>query len=119
MRAVDHVDPRRALGDPGPFHLGQAAADRDLHAVLLLRQQVTQVAVQPVRRVLPDRAGVEHHHVRGLAIGRGLVAGLVQQAGQALGIVHVHLAPVGANLVSPAACCHLTRIGADARGGVR
>jgi hypothetical protein len=27
--------------------------------------------------------------------------------------VRVHLAPVGADLVSAAACCHTTRIGAD------
>jgi hypothetical protein len=117
--AVDHVDPRRAIGDLGAFHLGQAAAHRDLHAVLLLGQQMTQVSVQPVSRVLPDRARVEHHHVRGLAVGRGPIAGLVEQAGQALGIVHVHLAPVGANLVSPAACCHTTRIGVEAGAGAR
>ena len=110
--AVDHVDPGRALGDPGALHLGQAAAHRDLHALLLLRQQVTEVAVEPVGRVLPDRAGVEHHHVGGLAVAGGLVARLVEQARQALGIVRVHLAPVGADLVSPAACCHTTRIGA-------
>ena len=115
MRAVDHVDPGRALGDPGALHLGQAAAHRDLHALLLLRQQVPQVAVQPVGRVLPDRAGVEHHHVRGLAVAGGLVARLVEQARQALGIVRVHLAPVGADLVGAAACCHTTRIGAGAR----
>ena len=66
VRAVDHVDPGRAFGDTGALHLGQAAAHRDLHALLLLRQQVTEVAVEPVGRVLPDRAGVEHHHVGGL-----------------------------------------------------
>ena len=119
VRAVDHVDPGGAFGDPGALHLGQAAADRDLHAVLLLRQQVPQVAVQPVGRVLPDRAGVEHHHVRGLAVTGGLVARLVEQAGQALGIVRVHLAPVGADLVGPAACCHSTRIGAARAGTER
>ena len=113
VRAVDNVDPGRALGDPGALHLGQAAAHRDLHALLLLRQQVPQVAVQPVGRVLPDRAGVEHHHVGGLAVGGGLVSRLVEQAGQALGIVRVHLAPVGADLIGAAACCHTTRIGAE------
>src|SRR5207244_1123445 len=40
-------------------------------------------------------------------------ARLVEQAGQALGIVRVHLAPVGADLVGTAACCHTTRIEAD------
>jgi DNA-binding SARP family transcriptional activator/Tfp pilus assembly protein PilF len=110
--AVHHVNPRRALRDPGAFQLRQAAAHRDLHAIALLRQQMTEVPVQPVGGVLPDRAGIEHDDVGGLAIGRGPVARLVKQPGQALGVVRVHLAPVGANLVRPAAC-HSTRIGAD------
>ena len=110
--AVHHVDPRGALRDLGALHLGQAAAHRDLHAVLLLRQQMTQVPVQPVGRVLADRAGVEHDDVRDLVLARGPVTRLVQQAGQALGVVRVHLAPVGADLVGPAACCHTNRIGA-------
>ena len=102
--AVNHVHPGRALDDAGALHLGQAAAHRDLHAFLLLRQQVAQVPVQPVGRVLPDRAGVEHHHVRGLALAGGLVARLVQQARQPFGVVRIHLAPVGADLVRPAGC---------------
>src|SRR4029079_1175117 len=52
-------------------------------------------------------------HVGGFAVDSGLVSRLVEQAGQALGIVRVHLAPVGADLVGAAACCHTTRIGAD------
>src|SRR4029077_17508409 len=95
------------------LHLGQAAAHRDLHALLLVRQQVSQVAVQPVGRVLPDRAGVAHTHVGGPAVPGGLVARLVEQAGQALGVVRVHLAPIGADLIGTAACCHTTRIGVD------
>ena len=45
--------------------LRQAAADRDLHARMrrLDRREVTEVAVQPVVGVLPDRAGVEDDHV--------------------------------------------------------
>jgi hypothetical protein len=79
--AVHHVNPGGALRDPGALHLSQAAADRDLHAVLLLRQQMAQVAVQPVGRVLAHRAGVEHHDVGGLTLAGGPVARLVQEAG--------------------------------------
>ena len=74
VRAVDDVDPGGTLGDLLPLHLGQAAADGDLHARvrLLGGEQVTEVAVQPVGRVLADRAGVEHHQVRGLAVAAAL-----------------------------------------------
>jgi DNA-binding SARP family transcriptional activator/Tfp pilus assembly protein PilF len=110
--AVDHVHPRRALGDPRAFHLRQAAADRDLHPLALVRQQMAEVPVQPVGGVLPDRAGIEDDDVGSLAVMRGLVARLVEQPGQTLGVVRIHLAPVGANLVCPAAC-HTIRIGAE------
>ena len=65
--------------------LGQAAAHRDLHAGggVLGRQQVAEVAVQPVVGVLADRAGVEHEHVRGGAACRAQVARVLQQARRA------------------------------------
>ena len=113
LMRIHLVDPGGALGDLGPLHLGQAAAHRDLHAVLLLRQQVAQVPVQPVGRVLADRAGVEHDQVGRAARRRALVAGVLKQARDTLGIVHVHLAPVGADLVRPS-FSHLTRIGVHA-----
>jgi hypothetical protein len=120
VRAVDHVHPGRAVDDLLALHLGQTAADRDLHARvrLLGRKQVTQVPVQPVGRVLAHGAGVEHHQVRVLALVRLAVAGLFEQPGHPLRVVHVHLAPVGADLVRPS-FAHLTRIGADARSDVR
>ncbi len=101
VRAEHDVDPGGAPGDRGPLHLGQAAAHRDLHAGcgVLDREQVPQVAVQPVGGVLPHGAGVEHEHVGRGAAGSALVAGVLQQAGQPLGVVRVHLAPVGADLI--------------------
>ena len=84
----------------GPVLLGQAPADGDLHAGMgvLDRQQVAEVPVQPVVGVLADRAGVEYDHVRVGSGGGATVAGRLQQPGQPLGVVHVHLAPVGADL---------------------
>ena len=81
--------------------LRQAAADRDLHAgpLRLHRRQVAEVAVELVVGVLPHRAGVEDDHVGLLAGRRRDVARLLEQAGQPLGVVDVHLAPVGADLV--------------------
>ena len=113
MRAVNDVHPGGAVGDLLPLHLGQAAADGDLHARmrLLSGEQVAEVPVQPVGRVLADRAGVEHDQVRRLPVGGLHVAGVLEQPGDALGIMHVHLAPVGADLVRPS-FSHLTRIGA-------
>ena len=81
--------------------LGQAAADGDLHVGigLLARREVAEVAVQLVVGVLPHRAGVEDDDVGVGAVGRALVAGRLQQPGQPFGVVHVHLAAVGADLV--------------------
>ncbi len=67
----------------------------DLH-----RQQLAEVPVQPVVGVLPHRTGVEDDHVRHRAAVGALVARLLEQARKALGVVEVHLAPVGADLVS-------------------
>ena len=59
-----------------------------------------EVAVELVVGVLPHRAGVEDDHV-GLRrrSGRADVARVLQQPGEPLGVVDVHLAPVGADLV--------------------
>jgi len=102
VRAEHDIDPRRALSDAGPVFLGQAAAHGDLHARpgLLDRQQMAEVAVEPVIGVLADRAGVEYDHVRGFPAGGALITSVFEQASQPLGVVHVHLAPVGAYLIS-------------------
>ena len=101
VRAEDDVDPGRAPQDRVLVLLSQAAADGDLHArrPLLRRQQMTEAAVQPVVGVLPHRAGVEDDDVRHGAVGRRGIAGRLQQPGQPFGVVHVHLAAVGADLI--------------------
>jgi len=95
--AEHHVDPGRPLDDRLAVLLGQAAADRDLQAVLGLLAQVAEVAVEAVVGVLAHRAGVEDDDVR-LTVRPDVPCGL-QQPGQALGVVDVHLAAVRADLV--------------------
>ena len=69
------------------------------------RPQLAEVAVELVVGVLAHRAGVEDDDVGGVGpLGRGQavdvdVAGRLEQAGEPLGVVHVHLAPVGAHVV--------------------
>ena len=121
VRAEHDVDPGRPLGDGGALHLGQAAAHRDLHARsgVLHREQMPEVAVQPVGGVLPDGAGVEHEHVGRSVPGGALVARVLQQAGQPLGVVRVHLAPVGADLIRARRGVHDAKKGTRPAGRVR
>jgi hypothetical protein len=97
----DDVDPRRAPDDLGPVLLGEASTDGDLHTrrALLDRRQMPEVPVELVVGVLADGAGVEDDDVGRPVLGRTCVAGLFQQPGQPFGVVDVHLAPVGADLV--------------------
>ena len=101
VRAEHHVHPRRPADDLGPVLLRQAATDRDLHAGpgRLDRPQVAEVAVEPVVGVLPDRARVEDDDVGAVGVAPD-VAGLLEQPRHPLGVVHVHLAPVGADGVA-------------------
>ncbi len=116
--AEDHVDPRRLLGDGRAVLLRQAAADRDLHAGPrgLLRREVAEVAVELVVGVLPHRAGVEDDDV-GVARPSGTrdVARLLEQPAEPLGVVDVHLAPVGADLVG---AHDRSRVGGDQRRAI-
>ena len=58
---------------------------------------MTEVAVQPVVGVLTDAAGVEDDHVGVVdVVGRHQAVGF-EDAGQALGVVLVHLAAEGAD----------------------
>ncbi len=105
--AEDDVHPGGPLHDGVAVLLRQAAADRDLHAgaARLLRGEVAEVAVQLVVGVLPYGAGVEDDDV-GVAVGAlwgADVTGVLQQTGQSLGVVDVHLAPVGAYFVGACA----------------
>ena len=114
MGAEHDVHPRRPPGDLAAVLLRQAPADGDLHARrrVLDRLELAQVAVQPVVGVLPHGTGVEHHDVSGVAVARARVAGVLQQPGKALGVVNVHLAPEGADLVR-------THDGSRVRAGCR
>ena len=105
--AEDDVDPGRLLEDDRLVFLGEAAADGDLHAlVLALRaREVSEGAVELVVGVLAHGAGVDDDDV-GVAVGRPDVPGGLEGAAQPLRVVHVHLAAEGAHLVG-------------ARGGVQ
>ncbi len=91
--------------------------DGDLHAGPrgLGRGEVAEVAVQPVVGVLAHGAGVEDDHIGVLALGRPRVPGALQQAGQPLGVVDVHLAPVGADLVRASAHQRAYSVALDSR----
>ena len=105
--AEDDVDPRGALDDGLAVLLGHAAADGDLQVGVggLGRAQLAEVAVELVVGVLAHGAGVEDDDVGDVRTLRGGdarevdVAGGLEQPGEALGVVDVHLAPVGAHVV--------------------
>ena len=101
MGAEHDVDPRRPAHDLATVFLREAATDGDLHAGLdqLRGVQLAEVAVELVVGVLAHRAGVEHDDVGQLIGVRLDVARTLEQAGQPLGIVHVHLAAVGPHLI--------------------
>ena len=70
---------------------------------------MAEVSVEPVVGVLAHRAGVEDDDVGGLVAVGAHVTRVLQQARQPLGVVHVHLAPVGADFVRtghPDIHCH-------------
>ena len=103
VRPEDHVDVSGPLLDLLLVHLGQAAPDRDLHVRTALPEglEIAKVAVELVVGVLPDAAGVEHHHVGRLhVLGRYQAIGH-QGSGQPLGVVLVHLAPECADVECP------------------
>ena len=102
VRAHDHVDVTGTRRYFVTVLLGQAARHDDLATVLLALPglQVAEIAVQLVVGVLPDAAGVEHDDV-GIVLGvRTHHAVGLEQAGDALGVVLVHLAAVGADDVA-------------------
>ena len=88
------------LLDVLPVHLGQAPTHGNLHVRPALAQglQVAQMAVELVVRVLTDATGVEDDHVGRLEVVGGHQAVGGEQPGQALGVVVVHLAAVGADM---------------------
>lgn len=79
--------------------LGETTADDDLEAgtLLLGRFQMTQGSVELVVGILPDAAGVEHDDICGISIEGGHKTISFEQAGDALGIMLIHLAPEGSD----------------------
>jgi hypothetical protein len=107
-RAVDVVRPHHDVdvaglgGDELAVFLGKAARHDYLTtlASVLPGPEVAEVAVELVVGVLADAARVEHDDVGiVLRFGADQPVGL-EQAGDALGVVLVHLAPVGAQDVT-------------------
>ena len=101
--AEDDVHPRGLFDDGAAILLCQTPAHRDLHAWVLALDgsQVRQVPIESVVGVLAHRAGVEDDDVRLLSLGSRHKSGFLEQARQPLGVVHVHLTPIGADLVGP------------------
>jgi hypothetical protein len=96
--AEHHIDVRGPVDDRGPVLLGQTAGHRDLHAGLavLQRLEVPEGAVELVVGVLPDAARVQDDDVGVLGAGGLLQAVGLEEAGDPLRVVLVHLAPEGA-----------------------
>ena len=100
--AEHHVD----VAGPGEhlvaILLGEAAPHRDLQIgpAVLERLERSEVAVELLIGVLADAARVEDDDVGVFETGRRFHAVGRQHAGNPLGIVLVHLAPVGADEVA-------------------
>ena len=102
LRADDHAHRGRAFHDLLALGLRDAARDRD-HRRLGLRLalgQAADVRIDLLRRLLADVAGVEHHQIGVLALGRRRNALRIEHLGHALAVIDVHLAaealdPVG------------------------
>ena len=103
VRAEHDVDVRRPVADDLAVLLGQASRNHDLAPVALAlpRLEVAEVAVELVVGVLADAARVEHDDV-GVVLGGGRHEPVgFEQSRDALRVVLVHLAPVGAHEVAP------------------
>ena len=121
MRAEDGIHPGRLLDDAVTHLLGEAAANRNLHAgaFTLNRSELAEVTEESGRGVFTNRTGVDHDdvgaHVAGVGRAGGSLgdllngdeAGLLQQARHSFGVVFIHLAAERAH-----------RIGAGQHGAV-
>ncbi len=100
--AEHDVDPRRLAQYRLPVLLRQTSAHGDLHfrIGLFARREMAEVAVQLVVSVLPHRAGIEHDDVSVTVVLGTAIACRFEQSGEPLGVVHVHLAAIGPDLIS-------------------
>ena len=101
-RAERQVDERVEVEQLLLHRLRPAAADHDplLRVALLGRARLHQVRHESLVGLLTDRAGVEHQHVGLALIPRFSHSQRLQQALDPLGIVHVHLAAEGLDVVA-------------------
>ena len=98
--AEDDVHPWCPRDDRVLVLLSHTAADGQLHTGVsrLHRGHVAEGAVETIVGVLPDCTGVEDDDVsrrQGVGSGIGNVAGLLEETGNALGVMDIHLASVG------------------------
>ena len=97
LRAHDQIDERHPADDLVPFGLRHAARNPDLEvrAPGFERFQPAQVRIQLFRRLFPDVAGVQQHHVRVVGtVGFHIPFG-AHRLGHALAVIDVHLAAIG------------------------
>ena len=97
----DDVDVRRTLDDPGAILLGEAPADGDLHTRVCIfgDLEIAQVSIQPVGRIFSNCTRVEYHKIWRGIFACWNVAIRFEQSRNAFRIVHVHLAPEGADFI--------------------
>ena len=97
--AEHDVDVRRPLAHELAVLLGEAAAHRDLQIGPRFLQllEPAEMAVELVVGVLPDAARVQHDDIGGSRSSVGSMPVGDEQPGDPLGVVLVHLAPVGAH----------------------
>src|SRR5437764_8212642 len=90
------------LEQPLALRLRVAAADGDhlLRIACLEGFCLRQMRREPLVRLFPDRAGVEDDHVRLLLLGRLTESELLEHALDPLGIVGLHLATEGRDVVA-------------------
>jgi hypothetical protein len=101
LRADHDVDRRLAAGDLGALGLGDAARDGNSEvlapgaALDLEVAHAAKLGIDLFRGMLADMAGVQHDEI-GLLRRRGqIIAERPQDVGHAVGVVDVHLAPIG------------------------
>jgi hypothetical protein len=101
--AQHDVHPWCAVANDLAVLLGQTTRHHDLTALtfVLPTPHGAQGAVQLVVGVLANAAGVEHHDVRIVLVLHRAQSVTLEQPGNALGVVLVHLTPEGANDVGP------------------
>ena len=98
----NNVNPGGAAGDFLAFSLGHTASDRNGDAASLLvtgavfhHPQSAKFGEHLFRRLFADMAGVEDDHVGPLGITSRRIAKRRKHVGHAVGIIDIHLAPVG------------------------